>query len=78
MTASLTGISYGLPSATNAGPGGMYNDTATRKHFVEDVVLRPTVREAGPGKPSALPTRARLFTSVPGVVEGTLRGLGSA
>ena len=56
----------------------MYNDTATRKHFVEDAVLRPTVREAGPGRPSALPTRVRLFTSVLGVVKGTLRGLGSA
>ena len=56
----------------------MYNATAIRKHFVEDAVLRPTVREAGLGKPSALPTRARLSISVPGVVEGTLRRLGSA
>ncbi len=78
MTASLTRICYGLPSATNAGLGAMYNATAIRKHFVEDAVLRPTVKEAGLGKPSALPTRARLSTSVPGVVEGTLRGLGSA
>ncbi len=75
---SPTGICYGPPSATNAGLGGMYNDTATRKHFVEDAVLRPTVREARPGRPSALPTRVRLFTSVLGVVKGTLRGLGSA
>ncbi len=78
LTASPTGICYGLPSATNAGPRGMYNDTAIRKHFVEDVVLRPIVREAGSGRPSALPTRVQLFISVLGVVEGTLRGLGSA
>ena len=78
MTASLTRICYGLPSATNAGPGVTYNATAARKHFVEDAVLRPTVREAGPGRPSALPTRERLFIGVLGVVEGILRGLRSA
>ena len=78
MTASLTRICYGLPSATNAGPRAMYNATAIRKHFVEDAVLRPTVREAEPGRPGALPTRERLFTGVPGVVEATRRGLESA
>ena len=56
----------------------MYNDTATKKHFVEDAVLRPIVRKAGSRRPSALPTKVQLFTSVLGVVEGTLRRLGSA
>ena len=78
MTTSFTRICYGLPSATNAGLRGMYNDIAIRKHFVGDAVLRPTVREAEPRRPSALPTKARLFISVPSVVEGTLRRLGSA
>ncbi len=78
MTASFTRICYGLPSAINARLRAMYNAIAIRKHFVEDAVLRPMVREAGLGRPSALPTRARLSTSVLGVVEGTLRRLGSA
>ena len=78
MTTSLTRICYSLPSATNARPRAMYNATAIRKHFVEDAVLRPIVREAGLERPSALPTKARLSTSVPSVVEGTLRRLGSA
>ncbi len=78
MTASLTRICYSLPSATNARLRAMYNAIAIRKHFVEDAILRPTVREAGLGKPSALPTKAQLSTSVLGVVESTLRRLGSA
>ena len=71
MTASLTRICYGLPSATNARPRAISNATAIKRHFAEDAVLRPTVKEAGPGRLSALPTRVRLFTGVPGVVEAT-------
>ena len=78
MTASLTRICYGLPSATNARPRAISNATPTKKHFVEDAALRPMGREARPRRPSALPTRVRLFTGVLGVVEGTLRRLGSA
>ncbi len=49
MTISLTRICYSLPSAINARPRVMYNVTTVRKHFVEDAVLRPIVREAEPG-----------------------------
>ncbi len=78
MTVSLTRICYGLPSATNARPGAISNATAIKKHFAEDAAQRPIKREAKPGRPSALPTREQLFISVPGVVEATQRGLGSA
>ena len=78
MTVSFTGICYGLPSATNAGPGVISNATATKKHSVEDAVQRPMERGAEPERPSALPTREQLLTGVPGVVEATQRGLGSA
>ena len=68
---SLTGICYGLPSATNARPGAISNATVIKKHFAEDAAQRPMEREAELGRPSALPTREQLFTSVPGVVEAT-------
>ncbi len=71
MTASFTRIYYSLPSATNARLRAISNATAIKRHFAEDTVLSSTVREAGPRRPSALPTRVRLFIGVPGVVEAT-------
>ncbi len=55
----------------------MYNAIAIKKHFVEDAALRPIGREARLGRPSALPTRVRLFISMPSVVESTLYRLES-
>ena len=68
MTANHTGICYGLPSATNAGPGATSNATVRNRHSAEDVAQRPTGRVAGPGRPSALPTREQSLTGVLGVV----------
>ena len=37
-------MSYGLPSATSAGPGAIFNAIARRRHYAEDVVRRPTAK----------------------------------
>jgi len=62
---------YSLPSATSVRPGAISNATATRTHYAEDVVRRPTGRVAEPGRPSALPTVEQRLVGVLDVVEAT-------
>ena len=69
---------YGLLSATSAGPGAISNAIAKRRHYVEDVVQRPTAMAVELGRPSALPTVEQWLVGALGVVGSIQRGLGSA
>ena len=69
---------YSLLSATSAGPGAIFNATARSRHYVEDVVRRPTAKVVEQGRPSALPTLEQWLLGVQAVEVVTQRGLGSA
>ena len=71
-TVSLTGLLWSLSSASSAGNGAIFRDTARRRPYAEGAAQRPTGRAGGPARPSALLNRARYPVSAPAAVVGAI------